>query len=63
MKKALPEIPELTEEELATEMIELTCDDMESLSRAFRMISKMCAELQGEVLTESHSDLPENQIN
>jgi len=63
MKRQLPEVPELTEEELATEMIELTCEEMDSLSRAFDMISKLCAELQGEVLTESAKEIPENQVN
>ena len=63
MKRQLPEVPELTEEELATEMIELTCEEMDSLSRAFGMISKLCAELQGQVMSESAEKIPENQVN
>jgi len=63
MKRQLPEVPELTEEELATEMIELTCEEMDSLSRAFDMISRLCAELQGQVTSESAEKIPENQVN
>jgi hypothetical protein len=63
MKRQLPEVPELTEEELATEMIELTCEEMDSLSRAFNMISKLCAELQGQVSSERAEEIPEKQIN
>jgi hypothetical protein len=63
MKRQLPEVPELTEEELATEMIELTCEEMDSLSRAFDMISKLCAELQGQVSSERAEEIPEKQIN
>jgi len=63
MKRQLPEVPELTEEELATEMIELTCEEMDSLSRAFDMISRLCSELQGQVTSESAEKIPENQVN
>lgn len=63
MKRQLPEVPELSEEELATEMIELTCEEMDSLSRAFEMISKLCADLQGQVMSESVEKIPENEIH
>ena len=48
MPRVKTDLPELTDEELAFEMIEITCDEMDSLSRAFEMISKVCRELNGE---------------
>lgn len=48
MSKVSKEI-ELTEEEMAFEMIELTCNELDSLTKAFNMISNLCTELQGEV--------------
>ena len=48
-KNPSPQIPELSDEELAFEMIEITCDEMESLTRAFEMISDLCADLTEEV--------------
>ncbi len=63
MRKPSPEIPELTDEQLATEMIELTCDDMESLTRAFEMISDLCKTLEREVAESLPEDIPENLIN
>jgi hypothetical protein len=49
-------LPELTDEEIAFEMIELTCDEMDSLSRAFNMISDLCAELSEEVDQEASEE-------
>lgn len=48
MSKARKEVPELTDEELAFEMLEITCDEMNSLAKAFDMISNLCKELNGE---------------
>ncbi len=48
MRKANTEVPELTEEELAFEMVEITCEEMDSLAKAFEMISDLCKELNGE---------------
>ena len=48
MSKAKQDVPELTDEELAFEMLEITCDEMNSLAKAFEMISKVCKELNGE---------------
>lgn len=48
MSKVNKEVPELTDEELAFEMIEITCDEMNSLAKAFEMISTLCKELNGE---------------
>jgi hypothetical protein len=63
MSKPLTKTPDLTQEEIVTEMIELTCEEMDTLSRAFEMISRLCHELQHEVLAESLADIPEQQIN
>lgn len=63
MRKQLPELPELTEEELATEIIELTCDEVDSLSRAFQMISELCEQLQCDVLAERLDQVPKNRVN
>ena len=50
MRKANTEVPELTEEELALEMVEITCEEMDSLAKAFEMISDLCKELNGEAV-------------
>jgi hypothetical protein len=63
MRKTLGDVPELTEEDLATEMIELTCEDLDSLTRAFNMITELCDQLKEEVAAESMIQIPENQVN
>lgn len=40
---------ELTDDELAFAMIELTCDEMDSLARTFTMISDLCRELESDI--------------
>jgi len=64
-KQLLTETPEidLNEEQIATEMVELTCDEVDALTRAFDMIATLCEELQKEVSAESALEVPENQIN
>jgi hypothetical protein len=52
MAKVDDELIDLTEEQLAFEMIELTCDEMDSLSRALNMISDLCQELTEELVAE-----------
>lgn len=52
MSKANKDVPELTDQELAFEMIEITCDEMDSLTRAFTMITNVCRELNGELPEE-----------
>lgn len=52
MAKVDDELLDLTEEQLAFEMIELTCDEMDSLSRALHMISDLCQELTEEIVAE-----------
>lgn len=56
-------LPELTEEEMAFEMVELTCDEIDSLSRAFTMITELCAELSQEVEQEIAEDLENLKIH
>ena len=62
MLKAKKEVPELTDEELAFEMLEITCDEMNSLAKAFDMISNLCKELNGEEVAaegeEEAEDVP-----
>jgi hypothetical protein len=59
MAKERKDVPELTDEELAFEMIEITCDEMDSLAKAFDMLSDLCRELNGEELEGSEEeDLP-----
>ncbi len=62
MSKERKDVPELTDEELAFEMIEITCDEMNSLAKAFEMISNLCQELNGEEVEpagEQQEELPE----
>jgi hypothetical protein len=62
MSRERKDVPELTDEEAAFEMIEITCDEMNSLAKAFEMISDLCKELNGEEVAreeESEEDLPE----
>jgi hypothetical protein len=56
MAKVQKEI-ELSAEELAFEMIELTCDEMDSLTKALNMITNLCEELNQEIADESDEDL------
>ena len=56
-------MPELTDEEVAFEMVELACDEMDSLSRAFNMITDLCAELTEEVEEEIAEDLGNLKIH
>lgn len=61
MAKERKDVPELTDEELAFEMIEITCDEMDSLAKAFDMLSDLCRELNGEEpspAVEEDEDVP-----
>jgi hypothetical protein len=64
MSKERKDVPELTDEEVAFEMLEITCDEMNSLAKAFEMISNLCKELNGEEVehTEEQEGRPE-EIN
>ena len=59
MSKANKDVPELTDEELAFEMIEITCDEMNSLARAFEKIALVCRELNGEPAPEEEEEKEE----
>jgi hypothetical protein len=48
MAKERKDVTEMTDEELAFEMLEITCDEMNSLAKAFDMLSDLCKELNGE---------------
>jgi hypothetical protein len=62
MRKFEKDLVDLSEQELAFEMIEITCDEMDSLSRAFEMINDLCKELTEELA--EHPEMPaENEIN
>jgi len=58
MRKAIKDAPELTDEEMAFEMIELTCDEMDSLARAFDRIAAVCKQLSGEEVEEEEETVP-----
>lgn len=65
MSKVNKDVPELTDEELAFEMIEITCDEMNSLAKAFEMLSALCNELNGDEQNgdEEDPDPPESSIH
>jgi hypothetical protein len=52
MAKVDDELLDMSEEQLAFEMIELTCDEMDSLTRALHMITDLCQELSEEIVVE-----------
>lgn len=52
MAKVDDELLDLTEEQLAFEMIEVTCDEMDSLTRVLHMITDLCQELSEEIVAE-----------
>jgi hypothetical protein len=63
MRKPNQEAAQPNNEDLTTEIIELTCQEVDSLTRAFDMISELCDQLQHDVLTECMADVPEREIN
>ena len=63
MRKQSPNIPELTDEDLAFEMIEVTSDEIQSLARVFDMITNLCEALTQEVAEESRQGLPKRQLH
>jgi len=62
MSKFEKELPDLTDEEVAFEMIEITCDEMNSLARAFEMINELCQELSAEIARKPPTP-PEHEIH
>lgn len=63
MRKQSPNISELTDEELAFEMIEVTSDELESLTRVFDMITNLCEDLTQEVTEECRKGLSKQQVH
>lgn len=63
MKKSDQEYQNTEEEQLSTEMIELTCDDLDSLSRAFEMISDLCKSLEVDLTDGLDEPIPPRLIN
>lgn len=55
MSKFKSEIAELSDEELAFEMIEITGEELSSLARAFEMIADLCA---GKASDSTSSEAP-----
>jgi len=62
MSKFDKDLPELSDEELAFEMIEITCDGMDSLARAFNMIDDLCKELSEEIARKPYMP-PDSELN
>ncbi len=63
MRKQSPNSPELTDEELAFEMIEVTSDEIESLTRVFDMITNLCENLTQEVEQEHKQGLSKRNVH
>ena len=63
MKKPNQEFHNAEEEQLSTEMIELTCDDLNSLTRAFEMISDLCKSLEVDLVDGLDEPIPPRMIN
>lgn len=63
MRKSIKDMTELTDEELAFEMIEVTCDEMGSLTKVFQMLNDLCATLATEIVEESKQANSETQIH
>ena len=61
MAKERKEEPELTDEELAFELLEVTCEEINSLAKAFEMISDLCRELNGEEVDQDEAEEPPAQ--
>jgi hypothetical protein len=62
MAKVDDELLDMTEEQLAFEMIELTCDEMDSLTRALHMITDLCQELTEEIAVEGVA-IPDSTVH
>lgn len=63
MKKLDQDLQNTEEELLSTEMIELTCDDLDSLTRAFEMISDLCQSLEVDLSDGLDEPIPPRMIN
>lgn len=63
MRKSNREITELNDEELAFEMLEVTCDEMDSLTKVFHMLNDLCSTLAAEIIEESKNEAAQTQIH
>ncbi len=63
MRKPAPEAGQMSNADLTTEIIELSCQEVDSLTRAFEMISNLCDRLQYDLISESLADVPECEVN
>lgn len=57
MAKVDDDLIELAAQELAFEMIELTCNEVDSLARALKMINELCVDLQSEIEASPYTPL------
>ena len=55
--------PITNEEELAFEMIELSCSELDTLTRAFEVIDEVCRELQSDVSNVDFATPPRQQLH
>lgn len=62
MAKVDDELLDMTDEQLAFEMIEITCDEMDSLTRALHMITDLCQELTEEIAVEG-IEIPDSTVH
>lgn len=63
MRKSIKDLTELTDEELAFEMLEVTCDEVGSLTKVFHMLNDLCATLATEIVEESKQAAAETQVH
>lgn len=63
MRKRPSNIDDLSDEQMCTEIIEITCDEMDSLARAFQMLTRLCSDLEAEVGGQDMAKIPEHTIH
>lgn len=55
--------PDCNNEESAFDIIELAIDDIETLTRAFTVINRICQELDAQEAEEESAGIPETLLN
>lgn len=63
MRKRPIDLDNLSDEQMCTEIIEITCDEMDSLTRAFQMLTRLCSDLEAEVEEQDIINIPEHTIH
>jgi hypothetical protein len=63
MRKRPIDLDNLSDEQMCTEIIEITCDEMDSLTRAFQMLTRLCSDLEAEVEGQDIINIPEHTIH